>query len=121
MVLLGISLTTADEAGFFRSVVRASEKVGVWPMAMLFRLMPLMARSAKTTETHKQELLEDIKKNRARDAVRVCSAYLDYIAADRDPATQLAASGNPAWVVHAERETATSPTPSEPHSRPLLT
>ena len=103
VVLLGISLTTPDEAGFFRSVVRASEKIGVWPMAMLLRLMPLMARSAKTTEMHKQELLDDIKKNRASDAVRVSSAYLDYIAADRDPAARLAASGNPAWVVHAEK------------------
>ena len=103
VVLLGISLTTADEAGFFRRVVRASEKVGVWPMAVLFRLMPLMARSAKTTEMHKQELSDDIKKNRASDAVRVSSAYLDYIAADRDPAARLAASGNPAWVVHAEK------------------
>lgn len=103
VVLLGISPTTADEARFFRGVVRASEKVGVWPMAILLRLMPLMARSAKTTKVHKQELLEDIKMNTARDAVRVCSEYLDYIAADRDPAAELAASGHPAWVVHAEK------------------
>jgi len=33
VVLLGISPTTADEARFFRGVVRAAEKVGVWPMA----------------------------------------------------------------------------------------
>jgi hypothetical protein len=33
----------------------------------------------------------------------VSSAYLDYIAADPDPAARLAASGNPAWVVHAEK------------------
>ena len=49
VVLLGISLTTEDEAAFFRGVVRASQKVGSWPMAALLRLMPLMARSAKTT------------------------------------------------------------------------
>lgn len=29
--------------------------------------------------------------------------YLDYIAADRDYAGQLAAAGSPAWVVHAEK------------------
>jgi hypothetical protein len=80
----------------FRTVVRAAERVGVWPMAILLRLMPLMARSAKTTEVHRQELLEDIKMNTARDAVRVCSEYLDYIAADGDPAAELAASGHPA-------------------------
>jgi pimeloyl-ACP methyl ester carboxylesterase len=37
------------------------------------------------------------------DAVRVSGAYLDYIAADQDPAARLAASGNPAWVVHAQK------------------
>jgi pimeloyl-ACP methyl ester carboxylesterase len=103
VVLLGISPTTADEAWFFRGVVRASEKLGVWPMAVLLRLMPLLARSAKTTQVHKQELVEDIKMNTARDAARLCSEYLDYIAADRDPAAELAASGNLAWVVHAEK------------------
>jgi pimeloyl-ACP methyl ester carboxylesterase len=41
--------------------------------------------------------------NTARDALRLCSEYLDYIAADRDPAAELAASGQPAWVVHAEK------------------
>lgn len=103
VVLLGVSPTTADEARFFRGVVRASEKVGVWPMAMLLRLMPLMARSTKTTKVHKQELVEDLKMNTARDAVRVCSEYLDYIAADRDPVAELVASGHAAWVVHAEK------------------
>ena len=103
VVLLGISPTTADEARFFRGIVRASEKVGVWPMVIMLRLLPLMAKSAKTTEAHKRELLEDVKLNTARDAVRLGSEYLDYIAADRDPAAELAASGHRAWVVHAEK------------------
>src|SRR4051794_24310519 len=55
VVLLGISLTTEDESAFFRGVVRASQKVGSWPMGTLLRLMPLMARSAKTTDVHKKE------------------------------------------------------------------
>jgi len=104
VVLLGLALTTPDEAGFFRVVVRASQKVGRWPMAILFRLMPLMARSAKTSEQHKKDLIEDFKQNRAGDAVRVCGEYLDYIAADRNFAAELAASGSPVWVVHAEEK-----------------
>jgi pimeloyl-ACP methyl ester carboxylesterase len=103
VVLLGISLTTEDEAAFFRAVVRASQKVGTWPMATLLRLMPLMARSAKTTDLHKKELIEDLKQNRARDAVPACAEYLDYIAQDRDFAAELASSGSPVWVVHAEK------------------
>jgi pimeloyl-ACP methyl ester carboxylesterase len=103
VVLLGISLTTEDEARFFRAVVRASQKVGSWPMAALLRLMPLMARSAKTPALHKKELIEDFKQNRAGDSVRASGQYLDYIAEDRDFAAQLAATGNPVWVVHAEK------------------
>ncbi|MGQ4388806.1 alpha/beta fold hydrolase [Streptomyces sp. SAS_270] len=103
VVLLGISLTTADEARFFRTVVRASQKIGKWPMALLIQLMPLMARSAKTDPAHKKELIEDLKRNRAADTVPLCGEYLDYVAADRDPAADLAALNNPAWVVHAEK------------------
>ena len=103
VVLLGISLTTADEARFFRGVVRASQKVGRWPMAALFRLMPLMARTAKTPKLHKKELIEDFKQNRTSDALRACVEYLDYIAADRDFAADLAASGHPVRIVHAEK------------------
>lgn len=104
VVLLGLSLTTPDESTLFRYVVRASQKVGRWPMAVLFRLMPLIARSAKAPEEHKRELIEDFKQNRAGDAVRVCGEYLDYLAADRNFATELAASGSPVWVVHAEEK-----------------
>lgn len=104
VVLLGLALTTPDESTFFRYVVRVSQKVGRWPMAILFRLMPLMARSAKTSERHKKDLIEDFKQNRAGEAVRVCGEYLDYIAADRNFAAELAASGSPVWVVHAEEK-----------------
>src|SRR6185369_3114848 len=63
VVLLGISLTTDDEAGFFRNMVRLSQKVGRWPLGILLRLLPLMVRSAKIPEPHKRELIEDLKQN----------------------------------------------------------
>jgi hypothetical protein len=103
VVLLGISLTTDDEARFFRNTVRLSQKVGRWPLGTLLRLLPLMVRSAKIPQPHKGELIEDLKQNKAGDSVRVSAAYLDYIAADRDYAAELAASSNPVWVVHAEK------------------
>ena len=103
VVLLGISLTTEDEASFFCNMVRLSQKVGPWPLGTLLRLMPLMVRSAKILEPHKRELIEDLKQNNARDAVKVSAEYLDYIAADRDYAAELAASSSPVWVVHAEK------------------
>ncbi|RKT09878.1 pimeloyl-ACP methyl ester carboxylesterase [Streptomyces sp. 1114.5] len=103
VVLLGISLTTADESRFFRTVVRASQRVGSWPTALMMGLMPLMARSAKTPQAHKDELIEDFKQNRTTDVVRVTGDYLDYLATDRDPATELAALDTPVWIVHAEK------------------
>jgi len=103
VVLLGISLSSEDDAAFFRAAVRLSQRVGRWPMATLFRLLPLMFRSAKTTDAHKRDLIEDAKQNKAGESVRVSAEYLDYIAADRDFAGQLAASSSPAWVVHAEK------------------
>jgi pimeloyl-ACP methyl ester carboxylesterase len=103
VVLLGISLTTEDEAKVFRALVRASEKVGSWPMAVMMRLLPLMARSAKTSDRHKAELVEDLKQNRPGDSLRLCIEYLDYIGAQRDYAVELASSAHPVWVVHAEK------------------
>src|SRR5262245_48381727 len=103
VVLLGLSLTTEDDAAFFVRTVRMSQKVGRWPLAILFGLMPVMVRSAKIPQPHKRELIEDLKQNRAGDAVRVCADYLDYVGADRDYAGELAGSGSPAWVVHAEK------------------
>lgn len=103
VVLLGISLTTEDEADFLRVTARLSQRVGPWPLGILMRLLPLMVRSAKIPEPHKAELMKDLRQNRASDAVRVIAPYLDYIAADRDYAAQLAASSSPAWVVHAEK------------------
>jgi Alpha/beta hydrolase family len=102
VVLLGLSLTTEDEAAFFRRTVRLSQTLGRWPLGILLRLLPLMVRSAKIPQPHKRELIEDLKQNRAGDAVRVCALYLDYIDADRDYAAELASSGSPAWVVHTE-------------------
>ena len=103
VVLLGLSLTTEDDAAVFVNAVRLSQKVGRWPLGILLWLVPLMVRSAKIPEPHKRELIEDLKQNKAGEAVRVSAKYLDYIAADRDYAGQLAASSIPAWVVHAEK------------------
>ena len=103
VVLLGISLTTEDEARFFRAV-----RPGVAEGGQLADGRPAPAHAAdgqvrQDARAHKKELIEDLKQNRAGDSVRVCSEYLDYIAADRDFAAELAASGNPVWVVHAEK------------------
>ena len=72
-------------------------------MGILLWLLPLMVRPAKIPQPHKRELIEDLKQNKAGDAVRVSAKYLDYIAAERNYATQLAASSTTVWVVHAEK------------------
>ena len=121
VVLLGISPTTADEAGFFRVAVRASEKLGSWPIAMLLRLMPLMVRSAHTTDEHKSRLIEDLRQNNAKDAVAVSSPYLDYIAAGPDPAADWPrVVSRPGWCT-PRRGTVASPTPNAQRLKPPRT
>ena len=71
-------------------------------MAVMLRLLPLMARSARTADRHKAELIEDLRQNRPGDSLRVCIEYLDYVDAE-DYAVELAASAQPVWVVHAEK------------------
>ena len=121
VVLLGISLTTEDEAAFFRGVVRASQKVGSWPMAALLRLMPLMARSAKTTALHKKELIEDFKQNRASDSVLACVST-----STTSPKTGTSPPSWPRLAIRCgwstpRRATEASPTPSGPPSKRLPT
>jgi hypothetical protein len=53
---------------------------------------------------HTNATVRAVDLDRAGDAVRVCSEYLDYIAADRDFAAEMASSGSPVWVVHAEEK-----------------
>jgi hypothetical protein len=36
--------TTADEDPFFRAVLRTAQRLGPWPMAALFRLLPHVAK-----------------------------------------------------------------------------
>ena len=103
VVLLGVSLTTADESRFFTGTVGLSQKVGSWPMGGLLGALSVAATRVKVPQPYKRELIEDLKRNRADDALRVCAEYLDYIGADRDYAAELAASSSPAWVVHAAK------------------
>lgn len=103
LVLMGISLSHEVEPWFYRNTVRLSQKLGSWPFGVLLRLFPLMARSAKTTDAHKRDLIEDLQENRARDQVAVSAHYVDYVGADRDYAAEIVASGAPVWVVHAEK------------------
>ena len=117
-VLLGISLSTDDEAWFFRAAVRASQKVGSWPMATLLRLFPLAARSAKMPDQHKRELMEDLKQNRARDSVRACAGTTSTTSPriETSPPSWLRRAARCGWST-PRRGMVASPTTSAPRSR----
>ena len=66
------------------AVVRVSQKLGSWPMPIMRRLLPGMARSVKEPDTAMRELIEDLKQNKPGDAVRLSSDYRDYIACGSD-------------------------------------
>jgi len=52
--------------------------VGRWPMAAMLRLMPLMARTAKTPKRHKKEPIEDFKQNNLRWQANICTHHVAF-------------------------------------------
>ena len=118
VVLLGISLTTPDESGFFRSVVRASEKVGVWPMATLLRLLPLMATSAKPRRATNKNFLPTSSRT-ARGMLSGLAART-WTTSPRNETQPhcLRRRAAPCGGFTRRRETVASPSPNAPPSRP---
>lgn len=103
VVLLGISLSAADEPAFFRVLVRLSAPLRDLPVALLMRMTALATRTAKVPAEHRQVLAAALRRNDPHVLRRAMVAYLSYLEAHPSPATALCSAGVPAWVVHAEK------------------
>lgn len=103
VVLLGVSLSSPDEPGFFRGLVRLTSLLGTLPMALLRKGAASMAKHAPLPPERRQELGDDFARNDTglmRDGLR---AYTRWLARDDDRAQRLCDAGVPTWVVHAEK------------------
>lgn len=103
-VLLGVSLSAADEPGFFRALVRISPRLGHRPVALLMRIAAAMASRQDAIAAQDRAVLSaSLSRNVARDIGRSMEAYVAYLGAQDHPAERLCAAGMPLWVVHTEK------------------
>lgn len=103
VVLLGASLSAADEPGFFRAVIRLGSILGTLPMAVLKKGAASMVKHAPVPPARQAQLRADFARNNTRDMRQGLQAYLRWLRRDDDPARRLCEAGVPAWVVHAEK------------------
>ena len=103
VVLLGVSLSAADEPGFFRAMIRLGSILGTLPAAVLKMGVASMVKQAALPPERQTQLQADFARNNTRDMRRGLQAYLHWLRRDDDPARRLCEAGVPAWVVHAEK------------------
>jgi pimeloyl-ACP methyl ester carboxylesterase len=102
VVLLGVSLSSPDEPGFFRGLVRLTSVLGTLPMRLLRAGAASMARKAPLPPDRRTELAEDFARNDTRLMRDGLRSYVRWLARADDRARCLCDAGVPTWVVHAE-------------------
>jgi pimeloyl-ACP methyl ester carboxylesterase len=103
VVLLGVSLSAADEPGFFRAIIRLGSILGTLPAALLKRAAPSMLKHAAIPPERQAQLRADFARNNSRDMRQGLQAYLRWLHRDDDRARRFCEAGVPSWVVHAEK------------------
>jgi pimeloyl-ACP methyl ester carboxylesterase len=102
-VLLGISLSTPDESGLFVNIVRLSNVVGLWPLALMKKAAGSMLKGIALPPERQAELAADMRRTDTRDMRLGLREYLKWLKSGVDHAALLCQSGVPTWVVHAEK------------------
>ena len=102
-VLLGISMSSEDEAAFFRAIVRLGSVLGGLPSAALLSMTGLMLKSVPLSPDRKAELAADFHRNKPQVMRRLLREYVRYLGRHAKPAARLCNAGVPTWVVHAEK------------------
>jgi pimeloyl-ACP methyl ester carboxylesterase len=103
VVLLGVSLSAADEPRFFRAIIRLGSILGTLPMTVLKKGVASMVKQARVPPERQAELQADFARNNTRDMRRGLQAYLRWLHRGDDPARRLCDTDVPVWVVHAEK------------------
>jgi pimeloyl-ACP methyl ester carboxylesterase len=103
LVLLGASLSSADEPGFFRGIVHLTSVLGGLPISVLMKGAALMVKKAAVPPGRQAELKADFARNNPQNVRKALQAYLRWLGRDDDPAQRLCDTHLPVWVVHAEK------------------
>ena len=102
-VLLGISLSLPDESAVMLNLVRLSNLVGTFPLALMKNAAGSMARRIPVPPDRQAELAADMRRTNTQDMRRGLGEYLKWLKSGEDHAAMLCRSGVPTWVVHAEK------------------
>src|SRR5436305_647962 len=103
VVLLGISLSAADEAGFFRAIVHLGSVLGGVPAAVLAKGAASMVKRIPVSAERQGELREDFRRNVPQHIRLALREYLQWLHRHERPAERLCRAGVPTWIVHAEK------------------
>lgn len=103
LILLGVSLSLADEPVFLRMMDHLAVVTGSLPFAMMRQSMGSLAKHLRVSDARRAELLEDLRSNDAETMRQIFRNYLAELRRDDAPATRLCESGAPIWLVHAEK------------------
>ena len=103
VVLLGISLSVADEPRFLIALDRLGVVLGSLPYSAMRQMMGSMTKHVRVPEARRAELLDDLRHNDAPVMRRIFHDYLRFLGRDAAPEYRLCHAGVPAWVVHAEK------------------
>jgi pimeloyl-ACP methyl ester carboxylesterase len=103
LVLLGVSLSAADEPAFFRGIVRLTSVLGTLPVALLKTGAASMVKKAAVSPTRHAELKADFARNDMGEVRKGLQGYLRWLHSDDDRARRLCDAGLPTWVMHAEK------------------
>jgi pimeloyl-ACP methyl ester carboxylesterase len=102
-VLLGISLSLADESAVLVTMVRLSNVLGTWPLAVMKKGAGSMLKKIPVPPDRQAELAADFDRTTTHDMRESLREYLKWLKTGVDHAALLCASGVPTWVVHAEK------------------
>lgn len=102
-VLLGISLSAADEPAFFRGIVRLGSVLGGFPASLLATVAGSMVKRIPVAADRHAELRNDFRKNVGAQQRHVLQEYVRWLKRYERPAERLCRASVPTWVVHAEK------------------
>lgn len=102
VVLLGASLSAADEPAFLRIIDGLGSLLGPLPAALFKKGGAAMAGQARISSDRQRELKADFARNDPRAVRQWLHAYVRWLSRDDDPAQRLCDAGNRTWMIHAE-------------------
>lgn len=102
-VLLGISLSSADEPAFFHAIVRLGSVLGSLPATLLAKGAESMVKKMPVSVERQAELRDDLGRNVPGHVQRSLREYRRWLCSPDSHAERLCRAGAPTWIVHAEK------------------